>query len=428
MRRPPSDFARLARAFEVPPTRHAVAVTLTGALAGLGALGLATMFIPAAAILVGIGGFQLTDRRAIARGLRELDDWGFPVTGYRAWLLADEPTFELELRCEVDVEMIASSVAALDSAVVVRRSAERVVRIITRRIALPSPRAKAPPIYLGDRRLLRELHAGVLAPLHADVGIVALRMGDLRTLSALVPARAADPLGAPRDAMMGAFRDPAMAAAPGLLALQTAATTALGPVQDARRLSSRSERVLHAAGRTPAGIGTVAAVSLGGVVSGAQFGLTGIWLGAIVGLIGGITVAVGTNRRNANAVATLIRWDGFPIEGYDDWLLSGRPLLDVELTQAIDRAALAEQLDRLEAFSVEANQSIRWVKDVAWRSDTVVRIETRPTLVQPSRKLRPFYGGSHLMFQRLMDDVLMPLHQRSGIAAIRMGGYVDRRV
>jgi len=428
MKRPPSDFARLARAFQIPPTKHAVAFTFIGALAGLGALGMAPMFIPAAAILAGVGGFELTDRRAIARGLRELDDWGVPVTGYREWLLADEPTFEVELRREVDIEVIASATAAFDSAIAVTRLGERVFRVVTRRIAMPATRPGRPPIYLGDRRLLRELYAGVLAPLHADVGIAALRMGDLGKLSALVPLGAGDQPTAPSAGGMGAFREPAMAAPPALQALQNIETTSLRPAQDARLLSGRSQRVLEAAGRAPTGAGTVVAMAIGGLVTGAQLGWVGACVGALGGLIGGIAVAIGTNRRNAHAVANLIRWEGFPIEGYDDWLISGRPLLDVELASPIDRDALAAQLDRLEAFSVEANQSIRWVQEVRWLSDRLVRIETRPTLIQPTRKLRPFYGGSHTMFQALMDDVLMPLHQRSGIAAVRMGGYVDRRV
>jgi hypothetical protein len=428
MKRPPSDFARLARAFQIPPTKHAVAFTFTGALAGLGALGMAPLFIPAAAILVGVGGFEITDRRAIARGLRELDDWGFPITGYRAWLLADEPTFEVELRREVDVEVIASAAAAFDSAITVTRLSERVFRVVTRRIAMPATRPGRPPIYLGDRRLLRELYAGVLAPLHADVGIAALRMGDLGQLPALVPLAAGDELTAPSAGAMGAFREPAMVAPPALQALQNIGTTSLRPAQDARRLSFRSQRVLEAAGRAPTGVGTVAALAAGGLVTGAQLGWIGACVGAIGGLIGGIAVAISANRRNAHAVANLIRWEGFPIEGYDDWLISGRPLLDVELTSPIDRDALAAQLDRLEAFSVEANQAVRWVQEVKWLSDRLVRIETRPTLIHPTRRLRPFYGGSHTMFQALMDDVLMPLHQHSGIAAVRMGGYVDRRV
>ncbi|HET7500792.1 MAG TPA: hypothetical protein VFK02_07310 [Kofleriaceae bacterium] len=428
MKRPPSDLVRLARAFDIPPTRQRAAFAITATFAGLGALGMAPLFIPAAAVLVGLGGFELQLRRTIATGLRELDAWGFPVTGYREWLLAEEPAFEVELRRDVDIEVIARSAAALDSTVVVRRLDDRVFRVVTRRIALPPRKPKDSAVYVGDRRLLRELHAAVLAPLHADVGIIALRMGDLPTISALVPTRAAPDLPAPSGDAMGAFREPAMAASPALHALQRLGTTSLGPARDARRLNLRSERVLHAVGRSPAGVGTVAAITFGGLMSGAQFGPTCAGIGTVVGLIGGIWAAIRTNRRNAGAVARLVPAAGFVIEGYDDWLISGRPVLDVELMAPLDRDTLAAELDRLEAFSVEANRQIRWVSEVTWLSDTVVRIETRPTLIHPSRKLRPFYGGSHIMFQVLMRDVLVPLHQQIGIVAVRMGGYVDRRV
>ena len=427
MKRPPSDLVRLARAFDVPPTRPGAAFAITATLAGLGALGMAPLFIPAAAVLAGLGGTELRLRRRIAAGLRELDGWGFPVTGYRQWLLAEEPVFEVELRREVDIDVIARSAAALDSTVVVRRQDDRVFRVVTRRIALPPRKPGGSVVYLGDRRLLRELHAAVIAPLHADVGIVALRMGDLRTISALVPTRAAPELTAPGDTM-GAFREPAMAAPPALQALQRVGTLSLRPAQDARRLNLRSERVLHAVGRSPVGAGTVAAIGFGGLMSGAQLGVIGAGIGAVAGLIGGTWVAIRTNRRNAGAVARLIPWAGFPVEGYDDWLISGRPVLDLELTASLDRDAFAVELDQLEAFSVEANRPIRWVSEVAWLSDTVVRIETRPTLIHPSRKLRPFYGGSHIMFQELMSRVLVPLHKQVGIVAVRMGGYVDRRV
>jgi hypothetical protein len=428
MKRPPSDLVRLARAFDVPPTRRRSAFAITATLAGLGALGTAALFIPAAAVLAGLGGFEIGHRRRIATGLRELDGWGFPVTGYRQWLLADEPAFEVELRREVDIDVIARSAAVSDSTVVVRRLDDRVFRVVTRRIALPPRKPNGSAVYLGDRRLLRELHAAVLAPLHADVGIIALRMGDLRTISALVPTRAAPELTAPAGDTVGPFREPAMAAPPALQALQRVATTSLVPAQDARRLNLRSERVLHAVGRSPTGLGTVAAIAFGGLISGTQFGVTGAGIGAVIGLIGGIWVAVASNRRNAGAVASLIPAAGFPVEGYDDWLISGRPVLDVELRAPLDHDTFAAELDRLEAFSVEANREIRWVSEVTWLSDIIVRIETRPTLIHPTRKLRPFYGGSHTMFQALMSRVLVPLHQQIGIVAVRMGGYVDRRV
>src|SRR5690606_25312865 len=131
-----------------------------------------------------------TDRRVIKKGLRELDKWGFPIEGYRSWLLAAEPTFDVDLLREIDIDMIITSCAAIDPAIVVRRISERSFRVVTRRIALPGMKDGDPPIHLGDRRLLRELYDRMLSPLHADIGIVAMRMGDRATLTSIVPAAA----------------------------------------------------------------------------------------------------------------------------------------------------------------------------------------------------------------------------------------------
>jgi hypothetical protein len=58
-----------------------------------------------------------------------------------------------------------------------------------------------------------------------------------------------------------------------------------------------------------------------------------------------------------------------------------------------------------------------------------VRIETRPTLIEPaSSRIAPFYGGSHAMFSTFVAQVLGPLHAHAGVVAVRMGGYITRRV
>jgi len=422
MKRPPSDRKRLARAFGVAPKRRGAAVTTTGIMAGLGALGATFLFFPAAILGAGVAGFMVRERVKVGRGLREVENWGFPVTGYREWLLALEPTFDIELRREIPVEVMEESIAAIDPSIVVRRPSERVYRIVTPRVALPGHKAGAPVVHLGDRDLLRRLHDAVLAPLHADIGIVALRMGDLATVVKLLPAPAQ-----PEAPTGDVFREPAMAAPPALQALVQVGTSA--PVaRDARRLGKRAERILHAAGATPAGLGTVLGITAAGTVMVVQFFPPAWWVGTAGGFIGGVITAISTNLRNAAAVANLLPPQRFPIDGYDDWLLSGRPVFDLELLGLADRDELAAKLRSIMAFSVEANQAVRWVEDIAWLSSTRVRIETRPTLIHPSRRIEPFYGGSHQLFKKMLQDVLEPLHASIGIAAIHMGGNVDRRI
>jgi hypothetical protein len=305
----------------------------------------------------------------------------------------------------------------------VHRVGDRVVRIVTPRVALPGRKPGDPAVHLGDRELLRRIHDALLAPLHADVGIVALRMGDLSTMSKRLPAPAPEPEAPSGDV----FREPAMAAPPALQALVQVGPTA--PVaRDARRLGKRAERILHAAGATPAGIGTVLVLTAAGAVTAVQLFPPAWWLGMAGGFIAGVVTAISTNLRNATTVANLLPPQRFPIEGYDDWLLSGRPVFDLELRARVDREQLAVELRGIQAFSVEANQLVRWVEDIAWLSDTRVRVETRPTLIHPSRRIEPFYGGSHRLFKQMLSEVLEPLDARVGIAAIHMGGNVNRRI
>lgn len=428
--KPPSDQVRLARAFRVSPTKRVTALSITSTFAAIGALGVTVAFLPAAGLLFGIGAFELADRRTITKGLREVERWGFRVEGYRAWLLADEPAFDTELRGPVGMDVLTHAIAAVDAAIQVRRIDDRTFRVVTRRIALPGKQEGARPIYLGDRRLLGELLERILAPLHADVGILEIRMGEQATLAAL--GRGPDrPLeDAQPHESRGAFRDAAMVAPPALQALVHQGTTALALDERGNALTHRTERVLNAVGKTPAGVGTVAAVGLGGMVAGAQFGVVGIGLGAVAGLIGGVAMAVGTNRRNLRVISSLASGArDFPLEGYDSWLLSGRPLFELELKAPIDRNRVAERLFAIVAFSGEANAPVRWVEDLQWITDTLVRIETRPTLNQPtSGKFAAFYGGSHRLFQQCLNEVLRPLHLECGIAAVRMGGNLERRV
>jgi hypothetical protein len=72
---------------------------------------------------------------------------------------------------------------------------------------------------------------------------------------------------------------------------------------------------------------------------------------------------------------------------------------------------------------------VKWVEDVVWLDENVVRVETRPALITPPMsQIRPFYGGSHALFQRMVTEVLVPLNREVGIVTVRMGGYINRRV
>jgi len=66
---------------------------------------------------------------------------------------------------------------------------------------------------------------------------------------------------------------------------------------------------------------------------------------------------------------------------------------------------------------------------VTWFSDSEVRLETRPSYVQPpTSRIQPFYGGSHDMFRKFMVEVLSIVHRQYEIRNVKMGGYIDRRI
>jgi len=213
----------------------------------------------------------------------------------------------------------------------------------------------------------------------------------------------------------GAFREQAMAAPPALQALVRVGSTQLAPPSESRRLRDRESRLLFAAGTRPAGMGTILGSAGAGLVAGAIIaggigaGLTG--LGAMFAALGAI---IARNRARAKKVDHGANYP-FPVDGYHDWLLSGRPILDVELTAPCNRAFVEERVRGLDWY-------------VSWIDDHLLRIETWPRFVATyDGGISPFWGGNPPVFHAIAARVLLPLHQHVGIVAVRMGGYLDRR-
>jgi hypothetical protein len=152
-------------------------------------------------------------------------------------------------------------------------------------------------------------------------------------------------------------------------------------------------------------------------------------IGVVVGVTAGAIAAVNGNKRNASRIAYSLTGNGFPIEGYDDWLISGRPIFDITLAAPMPADVLKMMLETLpRAWSISANGEVSWVVEVAWLDDKTVRLETRPALVEPPNKVEPFYGGSHQMFETFRTQVLWALHRNIGVVSVHMGGYLTRRV
>jgi hypothetical protein len=101
----------------------------------------------------------------------------------------------------------------------------------------------------------------------------------------------------------------------------------------------------------------------------------------------------------------------FPVTGMEHWLLSGRPLLDIEVVDPASRDQIDQALGG---------------HDVSWLSDRVARVESAPTLHLKCGSLKPFPGGDPLMWVAIRD-ALTSIHAAHPITAVHMGGYVKPR-
>jgi hypothetical protein len=154
---------------------------------------------------------------------------------------------------------------------------------------------------------------------------------------------------------------------------------------------------------------------IGGIYSFGALGAIGVAIGGAVG--GGLSAAIHKRQRRRLA-RMLAAWDRcpFPVEGYDDWLLSGRPIFDVELVEpfpeSLLRSALEDTVARVELQRLD---------------DKLYRIETRPIFHAAGQQIPSFWGGDPADIRHVVTKVLLPLHLRVGIVAVRMGGYPDPR-
>ncbi len=405
-----SERHRLARIYGFEPVKP------WGAIGG--AIILAVIpwqtWIAGGALALGISAMIVDENRKISDGLQEVRTWGFSVEGYRAWLLAHSPAFDLELRRDVAVELITASLTAVDASIVVERRGERVVRVIMRRIEMEGGENQ-PTFLVGDRKRLFEVRDRVLAPLHADVGIVAMRMGDRDSLAALV----ATPRAATADA---AFREQALVAPPELQSLAHAGTSHLRPPQEASSMKLRVDRLLYATGQVPTTAGMLTTIVLGGLIAGGIVGAmlslgagVGMLLGSGLGTFGAWLARRGDHARLDRALET-VRQHSFPVEGYENWLLSGRPQFDVELAAPVDDGSF-EDLIRA------TNRNVT----LTWLSDRIVRFECEPVMHMAAQGIKSFWGGDPTMFEMIVQRVLHPMHSKVGVVAVRMGGYLDRR-
>jgi hypothetical protein len=399
-----TERERLARVFGIEPLRPAGALVMA-AVVGLIPMG----WVMSSAVVLGLTAIYADEQRKLREGLAEVTGWGFAVSGYREWLLAREPAFDLELRREVGMELLEASFAAIDPSVRIERRGERIVRVVMRRIEIRATE-RAPSFLAGDRMRLAELRDRVLAPLHADVGIAAMRMGERESLGALVAGPAHVAAGG------DAFREQAIVAPPDLQSLAHAGTSQLRPPREAASLELRTDRLLYATAQAPTDAKSMTLAVGGLAITGIILGPLGFVAGAAVGSGVAYAMRQHDHRKLRDALSQATRWP-FPVEGYDDWLLSGRPVCDIEFRSPPARADVERTL-----------RTIARVADITWLAETLLRMESHPVVHTAAQGIASFWGGDPRELQLVARRVLTPLHHTVGVVAVRMGGYLDRRV
>jgi hypothetical protein len=130
----------------------------------------------------------------------------------------------------------------------------------------------------------------------------------------------------------------------------------------------------------------------------------GIWLGSK------------REQERERKVSEGLRWASqlpFPVEGYELWLISEEPLLDVTL-QAPLSAPLASALHAV-------NPAIK----AEPLDDTTTRVLLPPRKVEHGETT--LWIGDEEAFRAVVEKVLEPLHREVGIARVTLGGRMHRR-
>jgi hypothetical protein len=140
------------------------------------------------------------------------------------------------------------------------------------------------------------------------------------------------------------------------------------------------------------------------------------WVGTF--LLLGYTIWLGSKREKERKrkVSEGLRWAtelSFPVEGYDLWLLSEEPLLDVTLQTPL-ATPLASALHAVNP-AIEAEPL----------DDTTTRVLLPPRKAQQGETT--LWIGDQEAFRAVVAKVLEPLHQEIGIARVTMGGRMHRR-
>lgn len=129
-------------------------------------------------------------QRAVATELAWPDAQPFPIDGYADWLVADRPILQVTLRTGIDPNLLRQGMLIIDPHARIEVVDDSRYRLAMARSWAPQPQADkrgisnepSLPTVRSNIVTLRALTKQVLIPLHRDVGIVEVRMGEHVTL------------------------------------------------------------------------------------------------------------------------------------------------------------------------------------------------------------------------------------------------------
>lgn len=147
------------------------------------------------------------------------------------------------------------------------------------------------------------------------------------------------------------------------------------------------------------------------MIVGAEVGVGTVVFGALMIPIG-IAIDVAwwrsVKRRTAATIAAGERHP-FAVTGYEVWLASERPLLDVHLRGPVARSIVNDA-----AAALDPDIAIEWLDDRLFR------------VAIPAQRIggadESNHGGDPQAWQRFAERILAPLHQQPGIVEVQMGG------
>jgi hypothetical protein len=182
---------------------------LVAAISGLTALSFLTLDLAPGLITGGVSATTIATavwnrkRRLLAlrRYLQRATSWAIPTTGVTRWLTAREPLLEIELVGKAVPSLVDDAIRAIDPSIQAHWVSSQILRVAIRprvatlvRVASPLRPSEAGPekvvCHIGDLGRLSEVINLVIAPLHAEVRVARITMGDASDFSADAPTEA----------------------------------------------------------------------------------------------------------------------------------------------------------------------------------------------------------------------------------------------